>query len=312
VYYTADMTEQSPTSQNFSQSDALQDIVSWSATRPPWQQDALRRIVTNSGLTDNDLDKLEDICLDEKLDVEPLSASIVTTESSTNAPISLTEIKEPKGVNALATGQSLCFKKNSLNIIYGDNGSGKSGYVRILKNACRTRDAKITILSDINEADNSPQSATLFYNAGAVDLKYEWKPDTVGEANLNAVSIFDARSATTHVQSENSVAYIPFPMQVIQQLANACDNLKERLDKRIADIKTKTPQSISNSNLSLESPAGVFLGQLSHKSNLETLKLLTDLSDAEKLRLATLEADLAQDPKKASAKLTSLKTRLTN
>lgn len=50
-------------------------------------------------------------------------------------------IKEIENVNALASGQSITINPN-LTIIYGGNGTGKSGYVRLLNNAFSSRGDK--------------------------------------------------------------------------------------------------------------------------------------------------------------------------
>ncbi len=42
---------------------------------------------------------------------------------------------EIAGVNALVGDQELSFGAEDMTIIYGDNGSGKSGYCRVLKYA---------------------------------------------------------------------------------------------------------------------------------------------------------------------------------
>ena len=42
---------------------ALEVILEWSAERPPWQRDALRRIVTQDEVTEQDLAELLQICL---------------------------------------------------------------------------------------------------------------------------------------------------------------------------------------------------------------------------------------------------------
>lgn len=43
-------------------------------------------------------------------------------------------------MNALKPGECLSIEKgNGITVVYGNNGSGKSGYARILKSACRTR-----------------------------------------------------------------------------------------------------------------------------------------------------------------------------
>jgi predicted ATPase len=44
-------------------------------------------------------------------------------------------LRELIGVNALASDQRLSFGTPGLTIVYGDNGSGKSGYARVLKAA---------------------------------------------------------------------------------------------------------------------------------------------------------------------------------
>src|SRR5690625_7303274 len=43
-------------------------------------------------------------------------------------------------VNAIAENQRLSFSPYGMTVIYGDNGSGKSGYSRVFKRACRARD----------------------------------------------------------------------------------------------------------------------------------------------------------------------------
>jgi hypothetical protein len=40
----------------------LQEILEWSYDRPVWQRDALRRLVLNGELSDNDIDVLTEIC----------------------------------------------------------------------------------------------------------------------------------------------------------------------------------------------------------------------------------------------------------
>lgn len=53
-------------------------------------------------------------------------------------------------VNAIAPEHSLGFSPQGLTVIYGGNGSGKSGYSRVLKRACRARDQTETIYPNAN------------------------------------------------------------------------------------------------------------------------------------------------------------------
>jgi len=294
----------------YGEKDALAEVLAWSAERPSWQQDALRRLLQQGHLHQTDIEQLVEICLDPSLPYEPLSKDHVATQDAQREPISLLRVGEAKGINALVGGQTLEFAPKGITIIYGDNGSGKSGYVRVLKHACRTRDRATNILRNVEETIATPQSAAITFLKGATEDTFAWRPDVAGHADLPSVSIFDSRSANIHVEKTNDVAYIPEPMKVLEALADACDEIKAQLEKRVSELNAKTPLAIRNAQLSNETAAGSFVRTLSASSNVSQLELLATLSDEERQRLANLEADLAQDPKRAAARIQSRKDRL--
>ena len=120
----------------------LEEILEWSQERPAWQRDALRRLVLNGDVSDADIQAVTEICkaahgLSEQQIVTPLNADHIP-DITAGAPISLVSIFHHRGVNALAEDQTLMFGPN-LTIVYGDNAAGKTGYIRILKSACRAR-----------------------------------------------------------------------------------------------------------------------------------------------------------------------------
>lgn len=121
----------------------LEEILDWSQDRPAWQRDALRRLVLNGELSDDDVRALADICksahgLAELQDIAPLTKEHVPEKIAGSTPVSLVNIFHHRGVNALAEDQTLKFGLN-LTVVYGDNAAGKTGYIRILKSACRAR-----------------------------------------------------------------------------------------------------------------------------------------------------------------------------
>ena len=69
------------------------------------------------------------------------------TDSGLEQVLTLTQVAQVKNVNALCSGQSIDFNPR-LTVIFGENATGKSGYVRILKCAAAVRTAE-SVLSDV-------------------------------------------------------------------------------------------------------------------------------------------------------------------
>jgi energy-coupling factor transporter ATP-binding protein EcfA2 len=289
---------------------ALVDLVTWAEKRPAWQRDALRRLVTGEPFNDQTIAELTELCLDSTRSSSPISQSHVVAETSAAEPISLASIKNPTAINALASHQELSFEPVGLTVIYGDNGSGKSGYVRVLKHACRSRDEKFTIHRGLEDKTDTPQAAEICFTRGAKAEQFDWTPDGEPHSDLPSVSIFDSRSASIHVESTNEVAYVPWPMRLLEAMADVSDRIKTTLDSKVATLKSQVPLAISNPSLSNETVAGRYVFGLSAKSKIPELDTLAVLTAQEIVRLSTLEADFAQDPKRAVARLENQRTEL--
>lgn len=294
----------------YRQSDALRDILTWSEDRALWQRDALRQLFQGTWIEDIDLDRLEAICTGERKDAVTLDQSHLAVEASTEQAVSLTQMTEITGVNALVGDQKLSFGAKGVTIIYGDNGSGKSGYCRVLKHACRSRDQQFSIRPDISGPADTPQTALITYDDGGIEQKVRWTSELDGDGRLEQVSIFDSRSANTHVQSEHNVAYTPLPMRILKSLGDLCDQLKARLNAKAAAIEAQTPLVISNHKLTASTAAGKYMGALSVTSDVSVLNMLCKLSEEETRRLEILRADLAQNPQQAIRNLGAQKNRV--
>ncbi len=128
----------------------LDEILKWSQSELKlWQQDAIRRLflAPKTGLTEQDMADLYDLLLAEhqlpnpsNLVPVPLSAAHLPANQTAAAPVVLKAMRDTKHLNRLASGQVLAFATIGLTVIFGGNGSGKSGYARALKRACRARD----------------------------------------------------------------------------------------------------------------------------------------------------------------------------
>jgi energy-coupling factor transporter ATP-binding protein EcfA2 len=293
------------------EAQALSEILVWSEACPLWQKDALRRLCMKGMLSGEDVEALEAICKGDATGAEPLAKEHSRDPQAAAAVVTLRGIREVENVNALAEEQHLTFDKSGVTIIYGDNGSGKSGFARVLKKVCRARTSKKNnILHNIYATTVGPQKAAVDFTVNGQNRHATWTGGAAADPLLSSVSVFDGRTANVHVDETNDVAYTPFPMKVLEGLAQAVQEIKSRIVAQVEALERQTPAALRQPECSAETAVGQLVAKLDGGTNPETVRRLALLSDKEKARLASLRAELADDPAKAARRLRSLKSRV--
>jgi energy-coupling factor transporter ATP-binding protein EcfA2 len=280
----------------------LEELLKWSQDRPDWQRDALRRLVLNGDLSEGDIDTLAEICksqhgLAEQQDVAPLTKGHVPEKTAGSAPVSLVSIFHHRGVNALAEDQTLRFAP-SLTVVYGDNAAGKTGYIRILKSACRARGQERILGNIVSGAAPLSPVVAIKYRIGAEPKPCEWAGQ--GEDDfISRVSVFDTQCAAVYLTEKTDVAFRPFGLDLFDKLVKACRAVRAKLESEQRALASSTLASVQ-----AEVPEGTavakLLANISSLTNPESVQTLARLSPEEKARLALLEKSLldlqANDP----------------
>ena len=203
-------------------------------------------------------------------------------------------------VNALKAGERLTFDKAGVTIVYGDNGSGKSGYARILKKICRARtsSSENQILPNIYETTVRPQSAVIDYMASGHNMSEFWTAEEVGDSLLSTVSVFDRQTANVHVDETNEVAYTLFPMRILEYLASGCQLVKKYITEEISRLDQKTPAAIVTPACRPSTVVGRLVAGLSGATKEQDVRTLAKVNSNEIARFETLKVGLGRDPKR--------------
>lgn len=293
------------------ESEALANILAWSADSPGWQRDALRRLATQASLESAEIDELASICKGDRPAV-PLEAGHLRGVNRGHGEVYLRQVHGVRHVNALAPDQRLTFHRVGLTIIYGDNGSGKSGYARILKKVCRARmpGRAEEISPDIYDAAPGTPSATIEYAINGQNRNCAWQLGQAADTALSGISVFDSRTANVHVVDANDVAYTPFPLKILGSLAQLCKSVKDKLTAEIAQIKAQTPEAIRTSACKRETAVSKLMDRLTANTAPTTVEELATITQPEQDRLAQLTADLGGDPDRVARQLVRLKTKV--
>ncbi|QAY84087.1 AAA family ATPase [Pseudomonas arsenicoxydans] len=295
----------------------IQEIYSWSQRLPAWQQDAIARLYANRTLTQADKDDLFALAktehgIDDPENRQPnkLAAGQVAAPPIPNRLVQIGAIKQLSNINALAADQRLPVAQIGMTIIYGENGTGKSGYSRVLKKACRARDQREPILPDARKepGEVGPAQAVFeaFVNGESIDLT--WTHGQPAPEQLSEIAIFDSHCARAYIDNQGDFAYVPYGLDILGNLVAVSSEVKARA---VQETKTNAPNvtmfaALAGTNTAVGKLAAGLLGAVTA----EDVTALASMSDVEVERLGTLNKALAEvDPKQRAQVLRLRGTR---
>lgn len=159
-------------------------------------------------------------------------------------PLSITRLSDVHGVNALVAGGEIEPHKDGLTILYGENGTGKTGYSRIFKALANSRTADV-ILGNVDAEAFEAQSATVEYILGDEQKTLKWSGER-GVSPFTRMSIFDSPAVRTHVDDDLEYVYTPASLALfndtvvaIQGVAALIDDAASSLEARPSGLLTR-------------------------------------------------------------------------
>lgn len=288
----------------------LSEILAWSKTLEPWQQDAIARLYADRELATADKEHVyallrTSVGIEDhekqvaiKLDNADVAAALVPDRL-----VQLISIKNLERVNALAEKQSLPIGPTGLTVIYGANGAGKSGYSRVLKMACRARQPGKKILDDARRAPGEkPQPAKAAFEVLVDGTPFElaWAFGQPSPEQLSEIAIFDADCARAYLDNDGDFAYSPYGLDIIRGLVRLCDEFTARLRKEKQD---NAPDKLQFDALAAtKTEVGKALTSFETQT-LDSIEKLSTLRADELEHLALLNRALNENDPKAKAQL---------
>ena len=211
-----------------------EQIVAWSKERPAWQREIMRRVASGTVLTDADYVWLIEVITKEMPIPEPSFGLEQLPQAQVSASsVGLLEIRAADHVNALESKEPLTFGAQGITIVYGDNGSGKSGYARLLKRITRARHQEDVLTDVFRDTSLARPSAVLVVRVGDVEQPINW-PDAA-PPELQRMRFYDADCGQAYISSESDFPYRPSALFVMDGLIDACVEVRQRLDAKLAD-----------------------------------------------------------------------------
>jgi hypothetical protein len=273
------------------------EIFIWASTLSYWEQVTLSKLLSGKQLSNDDYQEILTYFLEDKSLIpknntrKPIvfNQSNIEKESLKNN-IVLKEISNLENVNALIPNQHIPFG-NHLTAIYGLNGAGKSGYVRVLGSAGFTRGDR-EVLPDITKELNSDAviSAKITTEIDGVERTIDHK---IGRPclELSTFYIFDSTSVKVHVVGKNTFSFSPAGLSILTDLATETDVVRQLLKQNIQESEKISDFEKYFTEVSEIQELVKNINSETDYDNLEKIALLS--SDEEK-RIHELEVEIGK------------------
>ncbi len=274
--------------------NVIEKIIEWANELPYWEQSALEKIINNIVLKEADYEEIlkyfkEDTQLVHMSENRPeISLSELSACTTPFIPLIIEKMYCINNVNALPSGQEIHFHPQ-LTVIYGNNGSGKTGYARILACSATAR-GKREIIPNVGVAPNTAKKPKAVFDI--LDTKgvkhsigFEYIKDKRCK-ELSSFYVFDSNSHKAYIDDSHEVELSPIGLDILTRLSDVVDYIKEKIQKEIND---------KNRNLNLEkqfegnSCIREMLSKISRETNIDNIILLSKLTPPEMKEKKKLE-----------------------
>lgn len=269
------------------------EISNFTQSLPYWSRFVASRILEGNQISEEDITSSYSYLLEELgLIPETIKPEIVSYCNQNNlgkykTDLLFSKLEEVEGVNALIEGQTINFGPN-LTILYGENGSGKSGYIRLFKSAFYSK-APEEILPNIHlESLCKPIKASFTFNSNGEDVQLIF-PMQKENFEFEQYSVFDGKSALKHLEQKNEFVFRPAGLEFFAEFILAINRVKEKLDLGIENKEKDCLHEYLINFFDGESEIKTTVSNLSEKTEISDIKKYTPFSAEDNLRKINLE-----------------------
>lgn len=292
------------------------EILAWANNKPAFLKDALRRIISSSAITQADIDELVLLLKKENGDTTvtinaiPIdNTHIPTTVATDTVSPKLISIKDPINVCALHNQGHLQFPNNGLTVVYGNNGSGKSSYSRILKKLCWSRNSNVELKKNVFSPSATKQKVDFIIQVNGINIPFQWLENSPTHPAMSSIFVYDNDCGNVYVNNENPTQYKPVGIDVLERLIPVLTEISLKLNAEIVSYNTQKPLLDPALNNTLK---GQWYANIESKTRTEidTYIQFSQTNTDRKQELYTLIN--SQNPQQNIQNLTSLKGRIEN
>lgn len=202
-------------------------FIDWLNKQEYWIKALYKQINDCHEITEDTLKAIVDCYVQKKFD------NITFTVTDENAQgITLTKLYDVYGVNRLVANQEITFGRN-LTVVYGENGTGKTGYSRIIQQVGKYIGDNQPIKPNVFESNILPKAKIDYVLFDGTSKTLEWDKDDKSKLNIK---LFNSSCVHFSLNNERKIDFTPRTFYTCEQLATATSKLSTFVNKRLNEF----------------------------------------------------------------------------
>lgn len=280
--------------------DAHKKLKDWFSKAENWQKDLFINI-WNGGKTEGECLARTQMLIGQEYLSESHRLTAVTKfpddisfADDNGQSVKLVSVSDVKGVGALAPRVPLSFS-DGLNIVYGDNGCGKSSYVRILKAAANPANAN-AVFGNVFQTNNVDPEAKITLSVNGVESCIVWNKMLKKQ---QPIQIYDRIEADRFVNQKNEIIFEPRALSAITQMAGIYDRAAEYFAEMERALEREMEQNVQSLFVH---PLAMEFKRLSTQKQLDSFVQNHPWTEKQREELAAVTAGLQESNPMQAAK----------
>ncbi len=269
----------------------------WLEKQDFWLKSLFCKLSTKNELTDDDYKEIIDNYI--RLHFEPIPINI---SNATANKVLLKKLYDIKGVNRLVPAQELTFGEN-LTVIYGENGTGKTGYSRIIQHVGKCLGEKRPIKANVFDETIIPQAKLEYTLDDRPDpFVLQWQ-ESNEQTTLN-IKLFNSSCVKFSLNNERKIDFKPYIFYLCEKLALSTIKLNSYVSQRLNDFWECAVNTLEDGSEAREKVVSVLS---TNKSGLTSLDEYVAKLDIDELRQLKKDQETKKDELNETALLSQIK-----
>ncbi len=270
-----------------SKTHAKDYLIEFATSQANWMKILIQEVIdTNGNVSKERLDEIFEGFIKDTSISEPIPT--VPAINVSKQKVLFKTLKHISGVGALSENQEIKFS-DSVTVLYGLNGSGKSSYFRILNELCGGNQKK-AILQNIYENSEKLKSIKVSgnYKIGNTDKSInDWNPQKGALPDLKSVKVFDSSylMGLLSPRTPDETVVYPLGIHLFSYLSNVLDYYSKKVSQLIEKEKQSIP-IIETENLQEEYKIGFVNRSKFSQSQIKEISNLFSYNESDETKLS--------------------------